>query len=68
MSGFELKTLVVIGTDFKGSCTSNYHTITTTTSPPNISTDLELSLFVIIISVSIMGLTSTAIYTRMLKL
>jgi hypothetical protein len=28
--GFELTTLVVIGTDCLGSCKSNYHTITTT--------------------------------------
>jgi len=31
--GFELTTLVVIGTDCTGSCKSNYHTITTTTTP-----------------------------------
>ena len=31
--GFELKTLAVIGTDYIGSCKSNYHTITTTTVP-----------------------------------
>ena len=30
-TGFELTTLVVIGTDCTGSCKSNYHTITTTT-------------------------------------
>jgi len=30
-AGFELTTLVVIGTDCIGSCKSNYHTITTTT-------------------------------------
>ena len=29
-AGFELTTLVVIGTDWKSSCKSNYHTITTT--------------------------------------
>ena len=29
---FELATLVVIGTYYTGSCTSNYHTITTTTA------------------------------------
>ena len=29
-AGFELTTLVVIGTDYTGSCKSNYHTITTT--------------------------------------
>jgi hypothetical protein len=34
--GFELKTLVVIGTDCTGSCKSNYHMITTTT-PPHLS-------------------------------
>jgi hypothetical protein len=28
--GFKLTTLVVIGTDYVGSCKSNYHTITTT--------------------------------------
>jgi len=28
---FELKTLLVIGTDYTGSCKTNYHTITTTT-------------------------------------
>ena len=30
---FELTTLVVIGTDCIGSCKSNYHTMTTTTTP-----------------------------------
>ena len=30
--GFELTTLVVIGTDYIGSCKSNYHTITTITA------------------------------------
>jgi hypothetical protein len=29
----ELTTSVVIGTDCKGSCKSNYHTITATTTP-----------------------------------
>jgi hypothetical protein len=32
-TGFELTTLVVIGTDCIGSYKSNYHTITTTTAP-----------------------------------
>jgi hypothetical protein len=32
-AGFELTTLVVIGTDCIGSSKSNYHTITTTTAP-----------------------------------
>jgi hypothetical protein len=31
MNGFDLTTLVVIGTDYTGSCKSNYHTITTMT-------------------------------------
>jgi hypothetical protein len=34
--GFELTTLVVISTDCIGSCKSNYHTITTMTSPSNL--------------------------------
>ena len=33
LAGFELTTLVVIGTDCIGSCNFNYHTITTTTAP-----------------------------------
>jgi len=33
-TGFEVTTLVVIGTDCTGSCKSNYHMITTTTTPP----------------------------------
>jgi hypothetical protein len=33
MNGLELTTLGVIGTDCKGGCKSNYHTITTTTAP-----------------------------------
>ena len=33
MSGFEFTTVVVIGTDCIGSCKSNYHTITATTTP-----------------------------------
>ena len=35
MSGLELTTLVVIDTDCIGSCKSNYHTITTMTTPYN---------------------------------
>ena len=34
--GFEHTTLVVIGTDFKGNCKFNYHTITSTTPPKNV--------------------------------
>ena len=33
MNGFELTTLVGIGTNCTGSCKSNYHTIKTTTTP-----------------------------------
>ena len=33
MNGFELTTLVMIGTDRTGNCKSNYHTITTMTAP-----------------------------------
>ena len=33
MNGIRTPTLVVIGTDWTGSCKSNYHTITTTTAP-----------------------------------
>ena len=40
--GFELTTLVVIGTDCIGSCKSNYHMITTTTTP-NIDTGSFIS-------------------------
>ena len=32
LAGFELTTLVVLGTDCIGSCKSNYHTTTTTTA------------------------------------
>ena len=35
---FELTTLVVIDTDWTGSCKSNYQTITTTTAPPGLYT------------------------------
>jgi len=31
--GFDLTTLVVIGTDYTGSCKSNYYAISTTTAP-----------------------------------
>ena len=34
-AGFELTTLVVVGSDCKGSCKSSYHTIMTTTAPAN---------------------------------
>jgi len=40
--GFELTTLVVIGTDCIGSCKSNYNTITTTTVPVVVGGQLDL--------------------------
>jgi hypothetical protein len=40
-TGFRLTTLVVMGTDCTGSCKSNYHTITTTTTP---STQLNIMI------------------------
>jgi hypothetical protein len=40
-TGFEITTLVVIGTDCTGSCKSNYHTFTTTTAP---NTSLHVSV------------------------
>jgi hypothetical protein len=40
-AGFELTILVVIGTDYTGSCKSNYHAITATTVPDSLkNTDL----------------------------
>ena len=33
--GFKVTTLVVIGTDCRGSCKSNYHTMTMTTHAVN---------------------------------
>ena len=43
---FKLTTLVVIGTDCIGSCTSNYHTIMTTTAPYlKLSTEMSDNLF-----------------------
>ena len=42
-AGFELTTLVVIGTDCIVSCKSNYHAITTTTAP--IWSKIFLSLY-----------------------
>ena len=46
-SRFELTTSVVIGTDCLGSCKSNYHTITATTSPwKSLSSDVSYSNYV----------------------
>ena len=47
-SRFELKTLVVIGTDCIGSCNSNYHTITATTVPYNTQTNIYLDITITI--------------------
>jgi uncharacterized protein (UPF0262 family) len=45
--GFELTTLVVMGTVYKGSCKSIYHAITTTTAP-HIQTISRLTTLVVI--------------------
>ena len=49
-AGFELTTLVMIGTDCTASCKSNYHAITTTTAP---STWLILQCILIHIILSV---------------
>jgi hypothetical protein len=41
--GFELTTLMVIGTDCMGSCKSNYNTITTTAAPNNTMTKRKMT-------------------------
>jgi hypothetical protein len=48
-SRFELTTLVVIGTDYIGSCKSNYHTITATTAPTSIGVSVLRLILVILI-------------------
>ena len=42
--GFELTTLVVVGSDCIGSCKSNYYTITTMTAPLIIRTDVLIGM------------------------
>jgi hypothetical protein len=42
--GFELTTLVVIGTDCTGSCKFNHHTITTTMVPKSLQTASKLNV------------------------
>jgi len=49
------KTLVVIGTDYPGSCKSNYHTITTTTAPLSELNNIQTQLHFIPIFHSILG-------------
>ena len=44
-TGFELTTLVVMGTDCPGSCKSNYHMITTTTTPFSLLIYLSIWIF-----------------------
>ena len=44
---FKLTTLVVIGTDFIGSCQSNYHTITTM-MPPRRNINLNKTRYIIL--------------------
>ena len=46
-SRFELTTSVVIGTDFIGSCISNYHTITATTPLPQIVGENQRKIMII---------------------
>jgi hypothetical protein len=55
-SRFELTTLVVIVTDCIGSCKSNYHTITATTTPTSIGVSFPPLILVILIC------TMTTIY------
>ena len=43
-TGFELTTLVVIGTDCTGSSKSNYHPITTTTAPCSLVKDVTIKV------------------------
>ena len=43
--GFELSTLVVIGTDCTGSYKSNYHTITTTTVTKQQNLEMQIYLY-----------------------
>ena len=45
---FELTTLVVIGTDCIGSCKSNYHTITTKTTPSYGQSQNDLNIKVVL--------------------
>ena len=44
LKGFELTTLVAIGTDCTGNCKSNYHTITATTAPHIVGDKLSVLL------------------------
>jgi hypothetical protein len=51
-AGFELTTLVVICTDYKGSCKPNYYTITTTTTS-KWTTELTFNIWLTYIKLSI---------------
>jgi len=57
-AGFELTTLVVIGTDYIGSNKSNYHTITTTTTPQNSE---EISLCSLLLNVAYLAANTHSI-------
>ena len=72
-AGFELKPLVVIGTDCTGSCKSNYHTITTPTASSliDIQTSIDNTLLMLVIikmdiaelnRVSILKMTDPQVY------
>ena len=46
-SGFELETSMMIGTDCIGSCKSNYHTITATTTPYKMMITMYITSFLV---------------------
>jgi hypothetical protein len=52
-AGFELTTLVVIGTDGIGSCKSNYHMITTTTAPSSSCVNCDIRGIFIFINLEV---------------
>ena len=58
IKGFELTTLLVIGTDCTGSCKSNYHTITTMTAPVIMYVETFKTDVIVFIGNIIMCLTS----------
>jgi hypothetical protein len=57
---FELKTLVVIGTDCTGSCKSNYHTIMTTKMAPLDNKDIAMIWMEYLLHVKCKGTSETA--------
>ena len=59
---FELTTLVVICTDCTGSCKSNYHTITSMTTPHVNCVIIYIAIWIIIIYRRIMASLITRLY------